>query len=114
MVYNLDSFSVIVVRARLAQSVEHQTFNLRVMGSSPLPACLRFVVFSCNLSTYCVDQSLQYKPNVCNMASWLSWLLCLSYIQKISGRFIIFVFLLLLFVISQFIVRRFRSCGAVA
>ena len=25
MVYNLDSFSVIVVRARLAQSVEHQT-----------------------------------------------------------------------------------------
>ena len=33
MVYNLDSFSVIVVRARLAQSVEHQTFNLRVMGS---------------------------------------------------------------------------------
>ena len=32
MVYNLDSFSVIVVRARLAQSVKHQTFNLRVMG----------------------------------------------------------------------------------
>ena len=23
-------------RARLAQSVEHQTFNLRVMGSSPI------------------------------------------------------------------------------
>ena len=109
MVYNIDSFSVIVVRARLAQSVEHQTFNLRVMGSSPHNGrCLPFVVFSCNLSTYCVDQSLQYKPNVCNMASWLSWLLCLSYIQKISGRFIIFVFLLLLFVISEFIVSQSR------
>ena len=35
MVYNIDSFSVCLVRARLAQSVEHQTFNLRVMGSSP-------------------------------------------------------------------------------
>ena len=42
MVYNLDSFSVIVVRARLAQSVEHQTFNLRVMGSSPLPGVSAF------------------------------------------------------------------------
>ena len=37
MVYNLDSFSVIVVRARLAQSVEHQTFNLSAVASSPLP-----------------------------------------------------------------------------
>ena len=42
MVYNIDSFSVIVVRARLAQSVDHQTFNLRVMGSSPLPGVSPF------------------------------------------------------------------------
>ena len=28
--------------ARLAQSVEHQTFNLRVMGSSPISGGLPF------------------------------------------------------------------------
>ena len=34
----------IITRARLAQSVEHLTFNLRVTGSSPLPGdhCLSF------------------------------------------------------------------------
>ena len=29
------SFSLLFTYARLAQSVEHQTFNLRVAGSSP-------------------------------------------------------------------------------
>ena len=29
-------------RARLAQSVEHQTFNLRVMGSSPISGERKF------------------------------------------------------------------------
>ena len=29
-------------RARLAQSVEHQTFNLRVMGSSPVSGERKF------------------------------------------------------------------------
>ena len=33
------------VRARLAQSVEHQTFNLRVKGSSPLLGANFFHVF---------------------------------------------------------------------
>ena len=32
-------------RARLAQSVEHQTFNLRVMGSSPISGERNFFVF---------------------------------------------------------------------
>ena len=51
MVYNLDSFSVIVVRARLAQSVEHQNFNLRVMGSITGRVCvlLSFLV-TCRLT----------------------------------------------------------------
>ena len=31
-------------RARLAQSVEHQTFNLRVMGSSPISGALTFLI----------------------------------------------------------------------
>ena len=34
--------SSFVAAARLAQSVEHQTFNLRVMGSSPI---LRDIIF---------------------------------------------------------------------
>ena len=32
--------------ARLAQSVEHQTFNLRVMGSSPISGDNKFLFFS--------------------------------------------------------------------
>ena len=31
-----DKSLPVFMRARLAQSVEHQTFNLRVMGSSPI------------------------------------------------------------------------------
>ena len=31
----LDCSSAITMSARIAQSVEHQTFNLRVAGSSP-------------------------------------------------------------------------------
>ena len=34
-----------LVRARLAQSVEHQTFNLRVKGSSPLLGVFFFFFF---------------------------------------------------------------------
>ena len=33
---NSSCGAFIIIRARLAQSVEHQTFNLRVKGSSPL------------------------------------------------------------------------------
>ena len=33
---NSSCGAFIITRARLAQSVEHQTFNLRVKGSSPL------------------------------------------------------------------------------
>ena len=33
---------LILKRARLAQSVEHQTFNLRVMGSSPISGAVTF------------------------------------------------------------------------
>ena len=34
--------------ARLAQSVEHQTFNLRVMGSSPISGGALILFFSLN------------------------------------------------------------------
>ena len=36
-----------ISRARLAQSVEHQTFNLRVMGSSPISGAQFVLYFGC-------------------------------------------------------------------
>ena len=33
------------VQARLAQSVEHQTFNLRAKGSNPLPGVIHILNF---------------------------------------------------------------------
>ena len=36
---------LVVVWARLAQLVEHQTFNLRVKGSSPLSGATSFLFF---------------------------------------------------------------------
>ena len=48
-------FTVSNAAARLAQSVEHQTFNLRVKGSSPLSGGSLFAFFFCpaeNLSIF--------------------------------------------------------------
>ena len=42
----------LIIIARLAQSVEHQTFNLRVMGSSPISGALKIFVNQ-NLSCSC-------------------------------------------------------------
>ena len=42
----------LTIIARLAQSVEHQTFNLRVMGSSPISGALKIFVNQ-NLSCSC-------------------------------------------------------------
>ena len=39
---NSSCGAFIITRARLAQSVEHQTFNLRVKGSSPLSGARLF------------------------------------------------------------------------
>ena len=42
-------------RARLAQSVEHETLNLRVVGSSPT---LGAIILSFNWTIYATDQTL--------------------------------------------------------
>lgn len=44
---NSSCGAFIIIRARLAQSVEHQTFNLRVKGSSPLLGASFFFI-KCN------------------------------------------------------------------
>ena len=50
--YNLDNIcSTLITLARLAQLVEHQTFNLRAKGSSPLSGELLFF-FSTTNSDY--------------------------------------------------------------
>ena len=45
--------------ARLAQSVEHQTFNLRVMGSSPILGALTFFFFN---SLFIIVQGPHFIP----------------------------------------------------
>ena len=64
------------IQARLAQSVEHETLNLRVVGSSPT---LGATIFS--------TISLQWTMDICshNQAPWLSWLKRLSSKQEIPS-----------------------------
>ena len=50
--------------AWLAQSVEHQTFNLRVTGSSPVSGCLTFVCPHgfCHLINISYINASHYRP----------------------------------------------------
>ena len=69
--------------ARLAQSVEHETLNLRVVGSSPTLGELFLPTFlSCLavLTTKVQRVSPGYSP-----APWLSWLKRLSSKQEIAS-----------------------------
>ena len=65
--------------ARLAQSVEHETLNLRVVGSSPT---LGETFFSTNL--YFLD-CLLFCLLLTTLAPWLSWLKRLSSKQEIAS-----------------------------
>ena len=56
--------------ARLAQSVEHQTFNLRVAGSSPSSGGIFEHVFSVNISSF-TAWSLDYNRPICLKYSFL-------------------------------------------
>ena len=47
------------VAARLAQLVEHQTFNLRVKGSSPLLGAFRFFFFFLFPGLHCMQSEAQ-------------------------------------------------------
>ena len=68
-------------QARLAQSVEHETLNLRVVGSSPtlgdtLLPLSGVPLFQCTSST-CQEAA--------SAAPWLSWLKRLSSKQEIAS-----------------------------
>ena len=45
----MKSFASVVTVARLAQSVEHETLNLRVVGSSPTLGATLLLLYSYNL-----------------------------------------------------------------
>lgn len=60
---NSSCGAFIITRARLAQSVEHQTFNLRVKGSSPLlGASFFFIQWNFFFSTFIFLFGFNYKP----------------------------------------------------
>ena len=50
--------------ARLAQSVEHETLNLRVVGSSPTLGALQFYRHLCFLDyTYFSERKLKFRKH---------------------------------------------------
>ena len=66
--------------ARLAQSVEHETLNLRVVGSSPTLGA-PFLIFSYTQ----ILSSLMFGTSTITSAPWLSWLKRLSSKQEITS-----------------------------
>ena len=66
--------------ARLAQSVEHETLNLRVVGSSPT---LGDQTFFTRLHLFQNEPSA--IRSTCSVAPWLSWLKRLSSKQEIAS-----------------------------
>ena len=75
--------------ARLAQSVEHETLNLRVVGSSPtLGETLFMACFLPSVSSIgCAPHSIPrtHSLRVRGTAPWLSWLKRLSSKQEIAS-----------------------------
>ena len=67
--------------ARLAQSVEHETLNLRVVGSSPTLGAKFFSSFKTRKEHRWI---LQYVQRL-TPAPWLSWLKRLSSKQEIPS-----------------------------
>ena len=76
--YDLFKFCVDPYPARLAQSVEHETLNLRVVGSSPTLG-VTFFNDECTVAfvVFC------FSVHMSQVAPWLSWLKRLSSKQEI-------------------------------
>ena len=71
--------------ARLAQSVEHETLNLRVVGSSPTLG--DFFYFAHQNDNLCQGEAMPtHTAALCSqVAPWLSWLKRLSSKQEIPS-----------------------------
>ena len=69
----------VIVIARLAQSVEHETLNLRVVGSSPTLGA----PFQCTDTEFLIMPL--YDKLMITSAPWLSWLKRLSSKQEIPS-----------------------------
>ena len=71
-------FHLLTTPARLAQSVEHETLNLRVVGSSPTLG-VTFFNDECTVAfvVFC------FSVHMSQVAPWLSWLKRLSSKQEI-------------------------------
>ena len=76
----MKKFWVTKISARLAQSVEHETLNLRVVGSSPTLG----EIFLEILNVF-VLSPINLWPAISTPAPWLSWLKRLSSKQEIPS-----------------------------
>ena len=81
----MKSFASVVTVARLAQSVEHETLNLRVVGSSPTLGA-HFFKHGLPATTWSkIGTVLLFLWGVHTRAPWLSWLKRLSSKQEIPS-----------------------------
>ena len=71
--------------ARLAQSVEHETLNLRVVGSSPTLGAWKFFFFFFYYIRDGLRMGLPLEVSCMYVAPWLSWLKRLSSKQEIPS-----------------------------
>ena len=88
-----------LVLARLAQSVEHETLNLRVVGSSPTLGALLFKIIIDKMTSEPHEQSYQhsyfipdiisllsnYECSCLHMSPWRNWLARSTVNRKVGG-----------------------------
>ena len=89
---NASEIRYLVFRARLAQSVEHETLNLRVVGSSPTLGALLLKIIINRMTLEAYEQSYQHSdliPDIISlllhMSPWRNWLARSAVNRKVGG-----------------------------